>query len=701
MPQAPLQPSLVTRDLSRLLRPRSVAVLGGVWADTVADQCRKLGFDGVLYRVNPKRAAAGDTDCFATLSDLPDVPDAVFCGVNREATVTVVTEASALGVGGVVCFASGFGELHTDESTSLTEKLVDAAGEMPILGPNCYGWINLLDRVSLFPDQVPEPFLNETGVFIASQSGTIVCNLSFMDRSLPMGYLISIGNQAQISAADLIDGALEDPRVTAIGLYLEAVPDVQAFAAAVLRAREKAVPVVVFLSGRSATARRIIHSHTGRLGGADKYIDALFRQLGVARVQSLSEFVETLKLMHFHGPLADNTLMLGSPSGGELAMASDMLVDHPIELPPIPETLQLELKSVLGERVTTSNPLDFQTHTWHQPAAMQAVFSAYQRVPAAASALVLDHPDPDVFDAGLFIDASQAFVDAAVENGEKGSKAILMSNIAGSLPRSVREMAARAGVAPLMGMHDAFLSLGHAMTVGQAWQTAHTPSLKCAALGGSSKSLSEVEAKRYLAKHGFGVPKSVEVPPALAPMAADKIGYPVVLKASGADLSHKTEMGGVRLNLRDHQAVADAAQALAALSEMVLVEEMVTDGVAELILGIDADPDVGPVLMIGAGGVLAELLEDTALLLPPVTPEMAAAALSSLKVSKLIDGWRGKPPGDRQVLVDTICALSRFAEEEADRLLELDINPLIVRPVGQGVAIADALICQKAEAPQD
>lgn len=676
-------------DLSRLLRPQSLAVLGGAWADTVQSQCRKLGFNGPIWRVHPKRAAAGTPDVFADIDALPGVPDATFVGVNRETTVDVMEVLNRRGAGGAVCFASGFNELHTDSTRALTADLQTKANGTPFLGPNCYGFINFFDRVALWPDEIIATSPARGAAFL-SQSGTVGLNVMYADRSLPLGYLICVGNQTSVGFHDLIDAMLDDDRISVIGLYIEGIPDLPAFAAAAGRARDKGVPIAAIKAGRSELARRTTHSHTGAMGGEDRYMDAVFDRLGIARCSTLSEFTETIKLLHTIGPLSGPRLGLIGCSGGDMAMASDVLEPLSIDLPGPDASVAADLRDILGDRIAVANPLDFQTYIWHDAAKMHACFSAVMRGRTDVTAMFLDHPHPDTCDLTLFEAGFDAYVAAA---RDVGVKAVIASSMPESTPAYLRERAMAAGVAPLQGMAETFHAIDRAMAIGRAWADYDPPTLLHKAPNrAAAATWDEHQSKAALSAAGVVVPQSQLVAPHDAADAADAIGYPVVVKAVSADLAHKTEAGGVALNLRDRAAVTDAAKRLSALSGTLLVEAMVTDGVAELIVGVDVDPQFGPVVLVGAGGILAELLTDSAVLLPPVSKARARQAIEGLRVAKILQGFRGKPAGDIDTLADAIVAVAAYAETHADTLVELDINPLIVRPAGDGVVAVDALI---------
>ena len=311
----------MARDLTRLLRPRSIAVFGGKQAAEVVKQNLGLGFDGPIWPVHPKQGEVAGLQAYRSVEQLPGVPDAAFIAVNRHLSIDVAGALSARGCGGAVCYASGFSEAGEDGS-DLQARLIAAAGQMPFVGPNCYGIINYLDGVLLWPDQHGGKRV-ERGVAIVTQSGNIAVNLTMARRAVPIGYLIAIGNQAQTGLSDMIEALLEDDRVTAIGLHIEAIDDPAAFARAAARAKAKGVPIVALKTGSSAAGARLTVSHTASLAGADAVVDAYLRRAAVARVHSVPVLLETLKILHLGGPLGGRDIASMSCSGGEAALIAD------------------------------------------------------------------------------------------------------------------------------------------------------------------------------------------------------------------------------------------------------------------------------------------------------------------------------------------------------------------------------------------
>ncbi|MFD0487845.1 CoA-binding protein [Saccharopolyspora spinosporotrichia] len=298
-------------DLRRLLAPERIAVVGGDAAAEAVRQCRRIGFGGEIWPVNPRRTEVAGLECHPDVASLPGVPDAAFVAVPGRATVEVVAELAALGCGGAVCHASGFAE---HGGVALQQWLVAAAGTMPLIGPNCIGTLNYLDGVAMWPDQHGGRRV-DSGVAVITQSGNIGQNLTMQRRSLPLAQLVTLGNAAVTGVADLVAAMLEDPRITAIGLHLEGIDDAAGLADVALEALRRRVPVVVLKSGSSELGARANLSHTSSLAGPDVLCDALFRRCGMARVHEIGAFVETLKFLHVHGALAGTRFASASCSG--------------------------------------------------------------------------------------------------------------------------------------------------------------------------------------------------------------------------------------------------------------------------------------------------------------------------------------------------------------------------------------------------
>jgi acetate---CoA ligase (ADP-forming) len=688
----------MTADIRRLIAPRSIALIGaGVWTDAVAAGNAAVGYDGAIWRVHPTRASTAAASYYRSVADLPAAPDAAFIAVPNHEAPAVAGALAARGAGGFVCFTAGFSETGGEAGRRLTDDLVEQAGTLPFFGPNCYGFVNFFDRAAMMPDQVVGARM-ERGIALICQSGTIALTLMFNDRSLPIGCLFTVGNQTRIAVEDLIDILADDPRVTAFGLYLEGIKDAAAFARAAGKARILGKPIAVVKSGRTAAAARTAHSHTGALAGADSVFDAFCRQAGIARCDTLGTLCETLKLFHVGGALPGRKVLVMGASGGDMAMTSDISRSLELDFAPIPEDRAATLRKMLTDRVTVANPFDIHTYLWFDPPALGKVFSTALHSGYDAVGFMLDCPPEQKADTASFDAVIDVFIAAAQGAGAPAapSRAALIASLPETISARIRKRCLEGGVIPMQGQREALEALSVAGGVGESWRLNLFPMLQLPsgsprAVGGV-QTLSEADGKRALAAYGVRVPRGRVVPPAAVAETAAEIGFPVVLKAVGTDLEHKTEVGGVVLNVRSVAEAKAAGERLAALSNTLLVEEMVTDGVAEILIGVIVDPQFGQVLVLGAGGVLTELLADSATLLPPWTRDSIIAGLNRLRAAPLLKGYRGKPAGDIAALADTILGVARYASANLAEVVEIDVNPVIVRPSGLGVVAVDTLI---------
>jgi acetyl-CoA synthetase len=690
--------------LRRLIAPRSIALIGaGAWTDAVAAGTPAVGYSGTTWRVHPSRPSTATTHYYRSVDELPGAPDAAFVAVPNRDAAAVAAALSRQDAGGFVCFTAGFSETGTAEGEGLTQELSAAAGSLPFFGPNCYGFVNYLDRVSLWPDQVVGTRV-ERGVALICQSGTLALTLMFNDRSLPIGQIFTVGNQTRLAVEDLIEFLCDDPRISAFGLYIEGIKNTERFARAADKARVAGKPMALIKAGRTAAAASTARSHTGALAGSDSAFDAFCRQAGIARCDTLSTLCETLKLFHAGGPLPGSKVLIMGPSGGDMAMTADVARSYELDFAPLPADRAAILASLLTDRVAIANPLDLNTYLWFDPPGLRRVFAEVLQSGYDAVGLMLDSPPEPEADTAAFDAVIDVFIDAARGDNTGATRAALISSLPETLSARIRQDCLDTGVAPLQGQREALEALALAGAAGTRWRIGESPRLQmpAAPLGADTRSirtLTEHEGKSALAQFGVRIPRGFITAPGSAAEAAVILGFPVVIKALGAHLEHKSDVGGVVLNVRTVADAIAAGERLAHLSDRVLVEEMVTGGVAEILAGVVCDPQFGQILVLGAGGVFTELLGDSASLLPPWTREAVHGALRRLSAWKLLCGYRGKPPGDIEALISAVLDIGRFATAHVDTLAEIDVNPLIVRPVkrdrgaDQGGAVAvDTLI---------
>ncbi|WP_342069943.1 acetate--CoA ligase family protein [Yoonia algicola] len=666
--------------LKRLFNPCSIAVIGGgAWGAEVIRQCQKIGFAGDIWVVHPTKEDVVGLAPFREIADLPAAPDAVFIGVNRHATVAVVAALAAIGAGGAICFASGFSEAAHEiaDGDDLQQALLVAAGDMPVIGPNCYGFLNYLDGVALWPDQHGGLRVN-SGVALIAQSSNVAINLTMQTRGLPIAYVATVGNQAQTGLSEIGQTLLANPKVTALGLYLEGLDDLAGFVELAAAARRSGKPIVALKTGKSEQAQRAAISHTASLAGSDAGADALFDRLGIGRVSSLSTFLETLKLLHVVGPMGEATVASMSCSGGEASLMADMAHGQSISFPTLSASQQVDLRNTLGPIVALANPLDYHTFIWGNEDAMTATFSAMMSPQMALGVVILDFPRRD-----RCTSPAWDLVLNAVERAQAqtGRPIAVLSSLVESLPEDVAIDLVTRGIVPLCGMAEAIEAIEVAARVAKTRGSGVfvPPAVRPA------KILSEAEAKQVLQGYGLPIPRSEYVTDIrhLAD-AGQAVGFPVVLKGTG--IAHKTDVGAVVVGIADADALTAAARAMP--TDRFLVEQMITEVTVELLVGVVLDPAHGYVLTLAAGGTLTEILADSASLILPVDADDITQALAGLRIAPVLEGYRGAAAVNLGAIIDAVLAVQSYVV--ANTPIEVEINPLMCGP--NGAIAADALI---------
>ena len=740
------------RNLERLLKPRHVAVIGGREAETVAGECARIGYRGLVWPVNPRRDSIGGHRCFRSVESLPEAPDAAFVAVPREAAIDTVARLAAMGAGGVVCHTAGFAEIG-GEGARLEAALVEAAGDMALIGPNCYGFINYLDRAALWPFAHGGSSPGY-GAAIATQSGMLSSDLTMSRRSVPFAFMASIGNQSVVTLADCVDVFSEFDGVRAIGLHVEEIRDVADFGAAVRKAVHADIPVVALKTGVSEIGTRLVASHTGALSGADDLYQALFDRLGVIRVSTPAELLETLKFLCVAGVPRGDRMAALTCSGGAAAMLADHAQGVGLRFPPLSERTAERLAQRLPHTATVSNPLDYTTPIWGIPERVRPVFDAMLAEPCDIALIVQDYPlegldeskDSYLSDARSFIAASRA----------AGVPAAVCSTLPENLDRTTREMLVAAGVAPMQGLREAVDAIAGAVWHGRRRQRirhearaagagagamppigarcasgteaeagdrveAEAGAVAGAGVGaragagaeaeagvgaaaglagaGPVTSVDEHRAKRWLHGVGIPIPAGCVTGAREAPEAAARIGFPVAVKLVSEHLPHKTEAGAVALGISSPAEVEAAVARIRASvrrfdadapTDRFLVERMVGPPLAELLVGVRTDPHFGLAMTLASGGVLTELVADAVTILLPASRADLEEALGRLRMSRVLDGFRGAAPANRAVIVDALSRLASRLCREANDVVEVEVNPLFV--LTDRVCAVDALM---------
>ena len=676
-------------NLSRLISPKSIAVVGNRGANFAIRESKKLGYNHKIWAIHPTLDFLEGIKCYKDIKDLPEAPDATFIAVNAESAIAIVADLKSIGGGGAVLYASGFGELG-EKGIKRNQRLEEAADGMPLIGPNCYGFINSLDGVALWPDvHGCEPVLS--GVAIITQSGNIGLNITMQSIGLPIAYMFTLGNQTNTNIADIINAMLDDNRVNAIGLHIEGISDIKSFDVAARRALDKKIPIVAIKSGRTDVSAKIALSHTSSMTGLDQLFNVFFERLGIARVDTVPEFLETLKLLSILGTIDHNGVASMSCSGGEAGMMADLIDGLDITFPSLDDLHKDRVKLALNDYVEVDNPLDYHTFIWGDRKRTSKCFKQMISGNFAATMLLLDWPRTQESEQKDWDLTLLALSDAISGTREK---TIVLASIADCMPKRIIKECQKYGIAPMIGLDICLKALNHSYRIGLAFQKSSMQSIEILrSLSHPSKisTLTEFEGKKLLKKYGIPVPDGKIISSTSeALIAAEKIHYPITLKVSDVELAHKTELGAVMLNINDPLALEKACQDLFKIGSSLLIEKMVQDSVAELIIGVGLDPIFGKYIIIGSGGILVELFKESIPLLFPVNREDVSLALSKLKVFPLINGYRGNPEGDVEMIIDCVMATVKLVSE--NDIDELDINPLLVLKRGSGVIAVDTLI---------
>jgi len=686
-----LRPIYTRAQLDRLIAPKSIAIVGaspraGSFGLRTLENLAH--FRGAVWPVNAKYPEIGGRTCYASLAALPGKPDLVALVVPREGVEAALKEAAAAGAGGVVVYASGYGEMARDEGAAEQQRLaaIAQAARMPMLGPNCMGLVNheLGVGVSFIPEYAKMP-RGAGPIAFVSQSGALgYCLAQAAERGLGYRYFFSVGNSRDVDVADLIGAMAEDPGVRAIACLFEGVPDARRLLEAGARAKEAGKPVIVYKLGVSEDGAAAARSHTGSMAGSAAAFRALFERAGFAIADDYEALVEYAKFFAAAGkPLAKGVAVV-SGSGGAGIIAADMAARHGVPMPQPAEATTAVLRSVVPEFGAARNPCDPTGQVLSVP-------ESYNKCCQA----LLDDPQYGVLLCAMSVSSR--------ETGPKRSTDIA------ALARSQPKPIAVAWVSewlqgPGSEAYEAddrvgfFRSMDRCYAAIAAWQRWHVhPTVQEPRLSArmsfsfskEKKVLGEREAKAILGKYGIqSAPERQARSADEAVRAAAELGYPVVLKADG-DIEHKTEAGAVKLDLRDEAALRAACGAMTAAKNGFLVQSMVKGGV-ELVVGVKRDAQCGPVLLVGLGGVLVEVLRDTALALAPVGKLEARRMLASLKGYPLLTGFRGAPAVDLDAVCEAVARISEFAADHADSIEEIDVNPLLARP--DGAVALDALI---------
>lgn len=693
-------------DIARLLKPRSVAVVGasdkpGALGASVIGNLERAGYKGEIYPINPNRAALGARVCLPSVDALPDGVDVAVLAIPRAFVLDALRGLAARGVGAAIIFAAGFAE---DGEAGMADQAeigrIAAETGMVIEGPNCLGMVNHVDGVPLtFVETLIVPPAGRRSLSVVSQSGAMAAVLctSLLSREVACSYSISTGNEAASGVEDYLDYIVDDPDTQVIAMIVEHFRAPQRFLAAANRARAAGKPIVLLHPGKSSAARESAATHTGAMAGDYSLMRAKVERAGVIFAETLQELGDIGEILVRCAPLSKPSAAVLGESGAFKALTLDLAEELGLPLTPLHDADSPELRAALPGFVPVSNPLDITAQGLSQPVIYTQTLGALlddNRVGAVVAGIIQGDPVtakikvPAIVAALEGREISKPLVFAGLDEGADMPSAYIAELRAKNIPwfpsterafRALTALAKRASV----DLADA--------------TPAPTP---VAGLADYAGVVPEYLGKRLLAPLGIRFPAGAFAASAQeAVSAARAVGYPVAMKAQAAALGHKSDAGGVILNLQDDAAVLAAfAQIYANVAaydaairlDGVLIEKMGARGL-EMIVGAKNDPEWGPVVLAGFGGVTAEILADVALFTPDLSHEAIVARLMGLKQAALLAGYRGAPALDVAALAGLIAQIGAVLLAEP-RLAELDLNPVLVYPQGQGVVALDALM---------
>lgn len=688
--------------IHRLFCPRSVAIIGAssdpekLTGRPIA-YLKKHGFSGTIFPVNPRYSEIAGLTCYPDLRALPWAPDVGLVLLGAEQAAAAVKALAEAGAAAAIVLASGFGESGT-EGVERQEELKRAAGSMRLLGPNTIGLVNVTEKIMLSASGALElEEFSAGGIAVVSQSGGILGSLLSRGVARGIGFskLIASGNEADLEVSELVEYLLEDDATSVIALYLEGLRKPVRLRIAAEKAAVIGKPIIAFKVGRSDLGIRSAASHTGAMGGSDRIYDAFFKQVGIIRASTFADLLDIPAALAPKRKLRGNRIAIVTSTGGAATLVADSAGMAGFDTPP-PDKATAERLLALNIRdaVLDRNPIDVTLAGLRSDlfrAAIDALFASptYDAVIVVVGSSGIGRPNL----------VAQPVIDVAATSDKP-----LLIYVSPEAPQIVRHFNSK-GVPAFAAPESCAAALSALLQQSIQARASSTgarspPRVTVAGdLGLQSGPLNEAESKQIFAR--FGIPAIRELvarEPDGAEKAAHQFGGNVVVKILSRHITHKTELGGVAVNIRPDDVARRCEEMRTAVHRLskhpiegFLVQELIEGG-TEMILGCHIDPQLGPAILLGAGGIAAEIFKDTAIRLPPIDRRNAQVMIDELKSATLLTGFRGQPRGDIDGLISAILAFSDMVVGLGERLIEAEINPLFVLPEGQGVRTADALV---------
>lgn len=700
----------VTVDrVKKLFNPKSIALIGATdksfWSQSIYKNLLDGGFDGPIYLVNPRGIVVHGQQSYATLDDLPETPDLAFVMVSTAVVLEVMGNVADAGIPTAVVLTSGFGEVG-EEGAKLEAQLVQLAQDrgITVLGPNGNGYVNNAASITPYGLPITTP-LRKGNIGVVLQSGALASAVIQLaqTRNAGVSLLVSMGNESMVSMTDVMRYLVDDDDTKVIVLFIESIRHPEDFLEVARRALLAGKPIVALKVGRSEGGARVAKAHTGSLVGDHGVIEAVFRQNGVICVDSLEDLMVAGELLSHTEPLAGRRTGFVTPSGGACEVISDRAEDEGIEIPAFAEATEQKLREVLPDFASVHNPIDVTGYILIDPDLAVKALKAVQDDPNIDQIVyVADLPHDEAPDIEVSIARARAQAEAIAEVTKP---VIVVSNTITDITPFGRKVAEASGFPGVVGgIHHGMTALGRAAKWAEKRRAALAAEHEVIEVGepivvdaAPGEVFAERRASALLAEHGVPVVPNVLVSTADGAVeAAERVGYPVVVKLAADEIEHKSDIGGVKLNLGDAQAVrqaftdvVDAGRRAGVADAGALVQPQRAGGI-ELIVGAVRDPKWGMVLAVGLGGVWVEVLKDTTLHVLPVSRDQVKDGLQSLRAAQLLAGARGTEAADLDAVVDAVMRIADVVQRLGDDLESLEVNPLVVR--GSEVEALDALI---------
>lgn len=695
-------------NLEKLIKPRSLAVVGVSekpgFGRAAASGALNSKISEHTYFVHPKREELDGKKCYKSITELPEAVDCVVLCTPCGTIASLLEEAGQKGAGAAIIYASGFAEEGTEEGKALEREVAKIAAkyDMAVLGPNCMGLINNIQKINMWGGNAPWDIEDKSnGIGIVAQSG-FVCAEILGTGYFSVSYAISSGNGNICTLEDFLEYIVEDESVSVVALYLEGVRNPKKFIAALKKAAVMRKPVVILKSGRSARGAAAAASHTGSMAGSNKTFMSIFKKYGVITADTFEEFIcmaQTLCVLRGNLPKGEKYGMI-SLSGGESTLSADVAEETGVAIAELSEETKENIKKYIPAFASAKNPLDATTALFRDEPRTIGLLKAFNDDPEVAAITVGANVKTVMNPTMASLCNAMA---TAVKEGIVTKPVLAVPSLENYRHKETRKILEDAGVPLMSSMGTAFKCLKKLAEFSRYDYKEKTldDGIPCRHASEETQALSEFDSKAEMRAYGVPVPgqaiahSEAELKEILAGMK-----FPTVLKINSSEILHKTEAGGVKLNINSEaEAVAAYNEILANVAKNapgasidgILVQEMVKSGV-EIIIGVTNDKQFGPMLLVGLGGIFVEVFKDAVLYPAPMNKAEAMDMIKELKAYKLLKGYRGSAPCDIDALADMIVKISMYAYEHKDELKEMDLNPVFVYPEGEGVCAVDALI---------